>query len=153
MASSLNDLFDSELLDFCTRIMRATADGICPDLYWNISDEDDALYFEVCTSDVFHWAAGGEGVEVTPENLSILEECCEIARQEKAKGNYRFRAGILFAARVMGMRPQGCVYDVFAPECWHLLDTCGPERPIDEHNPYRPGERAAKLKQREAPCH
>jgi hypothetical protein len=107
------------------------------DLWWRENEEDrNQLDFYVNCSDFFYW--GTSDLElITSEKLGILYEVkkdlddLDIPDHDRAYG-------LLFAARVRGMRPQGAYYKYLHEATWPLYDDCGPKRETDTYNPKPP---------------
>lgn len=114
------------------------------DLWWRVWDGE--VRFFVNCNDLFCWACA-DSEDITPENFPMLRQCFDDVRAlyPKHSLDYRFpkEALNLFCARMRKERPQGAAYPKNR-DLWPLFDACGPEREIDQGNPYKPGEREAK---------
>lgn len=102
------------------------------ELWWR-SDADGRLRLFAQCNDVFAWGCA-DCEEITPANLEILEQArADVAAATNDSWPVQF--GILFAARVRGMRPQGAVYPHLDKRVWKLFDAAGPEREVGLGNP------------------
>lgn len=102
------------------------------ELWWR-SDEQGRLRLFAQCNDVFAWACA-DCEEIRPDQLEILAKArADVAEATEDKWPWGF--GILFAARVRGMRPQGAMYKHLDKRIWPLLDACGPEREPQLGNP------------------
>lgn len=104
------------------------------DLWWREDEEDqNILNFYVNCSDLFYW--GTSDLElITPEKLGVLYE----AKKELDAldiPDYKREYGLLFCAKVRGMRPQGAYYKYLDKATWHLFDECGTIRETNQLNP------------------
>lgn len=106
--------------------------GITPEFHL----QDDVVRYMINCNDVFFWGAS-DAVEVTPDNLSVLEDSYADLKALGGDNVAYYYTDLLFASRITGMRPQGCVYPKDR-EVWPLLDECGPEREIELGNPHKP---------------
>lgn len=116
-------------LEFLLRVLQATGFDYCDSLWWRCDapEYDPATLFINC-SDFFHWACS-DSVEVTPENVHILEESIRDCRQVTNE-RYPNEAPLLFCSRVRGMRPQKPYYEALDAKLWRLFDACGPDRAV-----------------------
>lgn len=126
----------ADRLAFVTRVLRVFArHDQRDDLFWSA---DDTAFAVVC-NDVFHWGTS-DLEEITPANVGELERAYADAKAAHEIGEYY--GGMLFAARVRGMRPQNAAYPADRPGLWPLLDACGPPRAVGPGNPRpHPGDR------------
>lgn len=92
-------------------------------------DQPPQLEFKVICNDLFYWGCA-DSVDLTKENLPILEECIQIC---SALNQTEFIYE-LFCCRVRKMRPQNPWYDmtVLDDNFTRLFDACGPERTDEE---------------------
>lgn len=94
--------------DFILRLLTLSArDDIS--LYWHINEEsetEDRLTCYINCNDLFAWATA-DAEEVTPENISVLEQAI---KDVKEVGGLLCYAEALFACRVRKMRPQKPAY-------------------------------------------
>lgn len=84
-------------------------------------------------NDLFFWgSADAEAIDDSklPAIRQAIADC----------GNDVDTGVLLWVARQREERPQGAYYSYFPRETWPLFDACGPERPIEFGNPYKPGE-------------
>ena len=110
------------------------------DLWWK-QGADGVMRFYINCNDMFCWAYS-DAVEITPDNIAVLEQAYADAQAAKKYGECY--GGMLFAARVYGMRPQHAAYPKQRPnedpDQWKalvaLFDAAGPERPVELGNPY-----------------
>lgn len=103
-------------------------------LYWRIDDGVVTLFANV--SDVFAWGFA-DLEEITADRLEELQR----AYDDLAPIDNTEWVPELYAARLRSMRPQGAAYPgADQPVVRALLDTCGPERPINFSNPKAPPE-------------
>lgn len=130
-------------LEFVLRVARVfdsfcgpSADGI----WWRTdAPKYHPITIFVTCNDFFFWACS-DMEEVTPENVSVLEACVRDMRalkivDEKEREADWADAGLLFCARVRGMRPQGAYYAHIDKHWWPLFDACGPVREAETGNP------------------
>lgn len=96
------------------------------DLWWRTGDEYAPITLLVNCNDFFAWGCG-DCEEVTKDNIAVLEQAAKDIAAVTADGDYK-DAGLLFCARVRGVRPQGAYYPHLDKETWPLFDACGPER-------------------------
>lgn len=107
------------------------------DLFWRLDEETSSeLQIFVNCSDVFYWGCT-DLEEVTQENFDILIESHELAASALEQPNHQLVEGhgLLFCAKIRGLRPQGAYYHYIKEELWSLFDECGPERELDLNNP------------------
>ncbi len=105
------------------------------DIWWRENEENrEQLDFYINCSDFFYW--GSSDVElITSEKLGILYEAkAEIDTLEIA--DHLKEYGLLFCAKVRGMRPQGAYYKYLDEAMWPLFDECGPMRETGSGNPH-----------------
>lgn len=112
---------------------------------WCSGGPEGPLEFYVNCNDIFWWGTG-DAEDITAENVAVLEQCKrdigEIVGGLTRRADVWCWTGVLFCARVRGMRPQGAVYKYVPRELWPLLDGAGEARVVDALNPYeRPVER------------
>jgi len=123
---------------FITALLGFLADGDDrDDLRWHRDRATGQLRFAILMSDVFDWGSADDE-EVTVESLADLQRAYADCSAIDARTGPDY-GGMLYAARRRGMRPQGAVYPRNRA-FWPLFDACGPERPTEFNNPYRPGE-------------
>lgn len=117
-----------------TEVFRIFAFNHTEDLWWRENEENrEIIDFYVNCSDFFHW--GTSDVElITAEKLGILYEAkAEIDALNIA--DHKREYGLLFCAKVRGMRPQGAYYKYLDEALWPLFDACGPMRETGFGNP------------------
>lgn len=115
-------------IELALKVLEITSrfDGF-DDVMWSTTGEFAPVTFYVNCNDLFDWAVS-DAVDVTPDNVSILEKSYEDAEETVEHG---FTEGaILFCCRVRGRRPQGRYYGCIPEELWPLFDACGPEREV-----------------------
>jgi len=113
---------------------------ITDELFWCIDKETNKIKVMVNCNDVFWWATS-DGEEITPDNLCELKKAIDDVNSIDNVIGIVY-TGMLFAARIRKIRPQGAAYPE-EKKFWPLFDMCGKERPIDKDafgNPYKPGE-------------
>jgi hypothetical protein len=108
----------------------------CDDIFWRCDGEYAPLMLLVNCNDVFGWACA-DAEPITDTNIGMLADAYEDAQNSGDLGI--IYGSMLFCARSRGERPQGACYPENAKGLWPLLNACGPERPVDSLNPYRPG--------------
>lgn len=104
------------------------------DIWWRENEEDrNRLDFYVNCSDLFYW--GTSDIElITAEKLGILYEAkAEIDALNIPDSQKEY--GLLFCAKIRGMRPQGAYYKYLDESLWPLFDECGPMREVGLGNP------------------
>lgn len=117
-----------------TEVLRIFSFDHTEDLWWRENEEDRNLIdFYVLCNDFFHW--GSADLElITAEKLGVLYEAkaeldaLDIPDIEK-------EYGLLFCAKIRGMRPQGAYYKYLNEATWPLFDECGPLRETGFGNP------------------
>lgn len=117
-----------------TEVLRIFSFNHTEDLWWRENEEDrNLLEFYVNCSDFFYW--GTSDVElITSEKLGILYEAkAEMDALDIPDSKKEY--GLLFCAKVRGMRPQGAYYKYLDKATWPLFDECGPMRETGVGNP------------------
>lgn len=96
-------------------------------LTWRCDDEYGPITFLVNCSDTFTYACA-DCEPLTPETLPVLESAIRDLEALDVDIVYAMMfLGMLYAARVRGVRPMGQAYPG-NEQLWALFDACGPER-------------------------
>lgn len=124
------DVIRSEELEFSKDFYERLTNIICDhdlneDVFWNRIDGKIRIYTN--SSDLFWWAYA-DCVEITEENIELLEQSLQLCKSS---------LGVeLFACRMKKMRPQGAYYKYIPKELKKYFDECGPEREPGFGNPH-----------------
>ena len=94
--------------------------GMHGDLFWRV--KDDAVKLYAMCNDTFYWGVAN-AEEITPERLPILEQAAKDAQAIDTSLLVE-----LYAARVLGMRPQRAWFKGKSEAVTALFEACGPER-------------------------
>ncbi len=115
-------------LDFVTKVLRLFEDSNQL-IFWRTDEDFSPITFWVNCNDIFYWGAS-DAEEITPENISLLEQCCI-----ECGDGFAVEASILFCAKMRNMRPQNDIYNHFDKKFWPLFNACGLKREINIGNP------------------
>jgi hypothetical protein len=118
--------------DLTYRVLKAIAD--CNghnDVWWAV---DDSIHFYVDAGTAFDCHAGDltapDMVPIDEHTIDTLEDCVRRVRRLAEDPTNRSYATLLFACRVLQLRPHSTAYPASFRALWPWLDACGRERQL-----------------------